>query len=70
MTRDEAREVLLNGGTLYCIAWTFTLYTMNCGSYDDEYGYCCEDVYDNVEEALDSIEFYANGNWNEVEAIG
>ena len=69
MTREEAKEILERGGSVYYHSWTFTATFMNCGDWDDEYGYCCSDNYDNVEQVLDSIHMYCSGKWDEVEAL-
>lgn len=65
MTRDEARVILENKGSLSYHVWYFTSTWMTCGGSD---GYsCCEDNFSSIEEALESIEWYCGGNWEEVD---
>ena len=54
MTKDEAREILLSDeGLMADRTWYITSGTMSCGDG------CCYDTFDNIEDALDALEFYS-----------
>lgn len=62
MNREEAKKILEEGGLLHTHVWTFSKCYMGCSSEES----CCENDYSNVEEALDSLETYRSGRWDEV----
>lgn len=62
MTKEKARQLLLDGEHLLYHAWIFSQYYMTCG---DEMG-CCENDFDGVEDALNNIEFFCGKDWEKV----
>lgn len=61
MTRDEARKILEEGGDLTARSWTFSKYGWHC------HGGCCQSDYDDIDEALESIEGFAD--WADVREV-
>ena len=49
--------------------WTFSLTYMSCNNYDDEYGPCCDNQYNCIEETITDIKHYSNNNIAEVEKV-
>lgn len=66
MTRDEAKQKLEAGETLYYGSWYWSKDYYSCGGYDDDYGPCCEDSFSSVKESLDHLECMCGGHWEEV----
>lgn len=60
MTKDEAREILEQGGRLKYHAWIWSKDYVACWSG------CCNDSLEGVEDALDNIESMLDGDWEEV----
>ena len=54
MSRDECRELLLCGATLYGDVFHWSKHSLDCESG------CCESYFGNIEETLDSIKILVN----------
>ena len=60
MTKEEAKQILLDGGSIRYSLYTFSRSIMYC----DEG--CCDDYFYNVDESLDQLEDYCEGDWSKV----
>ena len=60
MNKEEARQILIEGGELRYSLYTFSKNLMYC----DEG--CCDDYFYCVDESLDLLESYCGGEWCEV----
>ncbi len=68
MTKAEALEFLKKDYQLTVSNWTFSKRMMDCQSYDeDEMHGCCYDTFENAEEALESLSYFCDGDFNKVE---
>ena len=63
MDRDTVRAILENGDCIDYHAWAFTKYGYCCGSD------CCNDTFDDIEDALDTIFYFVGDDWDEVEVV-
>jgi hypothetical protein len=52
MTREEARKILEDGGSITVLHLTFYAHMMSC-----EVG-CCDDGFKSIDEALDTMNIY------------
>ena len=67
MTKDEARDILKNGGSIRFETWTWQDFTFSCQSNEEEGYECCFDRFDNVEDMVDHLGSMCGGRWEEVE---
>lgn len=63
MTKDEAREILENGGNLCHHVWVISATYMACSEG------CCDDTVDGTEQALRLIEYWSDGEWDKVKEV-
>ena len=69
MTKDKVRQILKDGGcVLVSNIWGFTAYNMQC-SHTGELGPCCYDNFKDIEEALQEVDDYCNGDYSVVEEL-
>ena len=66
--KAHARRLLESGELISYHVWLFSENFMSCGhDFDPDYGSCCAMDFDSLHEAVDSLESYCNGNWQECE---
>lgn len=61
MNRELAKQLILAEEDL-----TYGIFTLYAGKYFNCDNDCCEDYFDDVEEALDQLKRLCDGDWSKV----
>lgn len=67
MTKDEARNILQNKGSVRFEVWTWSNYIYYCQSNGDGGYECCYESFNTVEDMVGHLESICGGRWEEVE---
>ena len=70
VNKQRAKEILEEGGVLlYEGTWVFNRYYMECLHNEIGHGECCYDTFKSLEDAVEYLDDFCDGNYLEVEEI-